>query len=64
VTGWFQADQEMNMVVDSTHAFCNAAQIAEDSAEIGMETFLPFKADKGLAFLGAENQMVMQTQMG
>ena len=52
------------MIVDSSDAFGNATHVADDSAEIGMEPFLPFKVDERMTFFGAEYDVVMKTQMG
>lgn len=58
--GGFQADQKMHMVLHAAHRFRYAAQTAHGAAEVFVERGPPFGADKRVAVLGTEDDVIMQ----
>ena len=54
----------MDMIINNANAFWNATKVTDNSTEIPMQTIQPFVADVRHAVFGAENNVIMQAQMG
>jgi len=59
----FQPGKDMDVVGDTAHALRNGVHLAEDAAEIGVESFPPFRGDERAAFLRGKDDVVMQAEM-
>lgn len=63
-SGGFQADEEMDVVGDTTDGLGNSVEIADDAAEVGVEVFPPGCGDEGGAVFRAEDDVIVEGEMG
>ena len=62
--GSAKAEENMNVIGHAADLLRNSAECFHTSAEIAMKVVAPVRLDPWVAVLGAEDNVVMETQMG
>jgi hypothetical protein len=62
--GGFQPHEQVDVVGHAADAFGKTAQPANRPAEIFVETRPPFRRDQGFTVFRAEDEMVMEAEVG
>jgi hypothetical protein len=58
-----QSCEDVDVIGDATDALRDGFHFAEDAAEVGVEAFASTRDDERAAFLGGEDEMVVQAEM-